>query len=55
MAGLLGAFVLILAAELGMQLELSTQLQAEVQKRQAEQRRREALEQALAIRWRRAG
>jgi flagellar motor protein MotB len=49
MAGLLGAFVLILAAALGMQLELSTQLQAEVQKRQAEQRRREALEQALAI------
>jgi flagellar motor protein MotB len=49
MAGLLGAFVLILAAALGMQLELSTQLQAEVAKRQAEQRRREALEQALAI------
>jgi flagellar motor protein MotB len=49
MAGLLGAFVLILAAALGMQLELSTQLQAEVEKRQAEQRRREALEQALAI------
>ena len=49
MAGLLGAFVLILAAALGMQLELSTQLQAEVHKRQAEQRRREALEQALAI------
>jgi flagellar motor protein MotB len=49
MAGLLGAFVLILAAALGMQLELSTQLQAVVEKRQAEQRRREALEQALAI------
>jgi flagellar motor protein MotB len=49
MAGLLGAFVLILAAALGMQLDLSNQLQAEVQKRQAEQRRREALEQALAI------
>lgn len=49
MAGLLGAFVLILAAALGMQLDLSAQLQAEVQKRQAEQRRREALEQALAI------
>jgi flagellar motor protein MotB len=49
MAGLLGAFVLILAAALGMQLELSTQLQAEVAKRQAEQRQREALEQALAI------
>jgi flagellar motor protein MotB len=49
MAGLLGAFVLILAAVLGMQLDLSTQLQAEIQKRQAEQQRREALEQALAI------
>ena len=49
MAGLLGAFVLILAAALGMQLDLSAQLQAEVEKRQAEQRRREALEQALAI------
>ncbi len=49
MAGLLGAFVLILAAALGMQLDLSTQLQAEIQKRQAEQQRREALEQALAI------
>jgi len=49
MAGLLGAFVLILAAALGMQLDLSTQLQAEIQKRQAEQQRREALERALAI------
>ena len=49
MAGLLGAFVLILAAALGMQLDLSTQLEAEVQRRQAEQQRREALEQALAI------
>jgi flagellar motor protein MotB len=49
MAGLLGAFVLILAAALGMQLDLSTQLQAEIQKRQAEQHRREALERALAI------
>ena len=49
MAGLLGAFVLILAAALGMQLDLSTQLQAEIQKRQAEQLRREALERALAI------
>ena len=49
MAGLLGAFVLILAAALGMQLDLSTQLEAEVKRRQAEQQRREALEQALAI------
>jgi flagellar motor protein MotB len=49
MAGLLGAFVLILAAALGMQLDLSTRLEAEVKKRQAEQQRREALEKALAI------
>ena len=49
MAGLLGAFVLILAAALGMQLDLSTQLEAEIQRRQAEQQRREALEQALAV------
>jgi len=49
MAGLLGAFVLILAAALGMQLDLSTQLEAEVKRRQAEQQRREALEQALAL------
>ena len=37
MAGLLGAFVLILAAALGMQLDLSTRLEAEVKQRQAEQ------------------
>ena len=49
MAGLLGAFVLILAAALGMQLDLSTRLEAEVKQRQAEQQRREALEKALAI------
>jgi flagellar motor protein MotB len=49
MAGLLGAFVLILAAALGMQLDLSTQLQAEVMKRQAEEQRRQTLERALAI------
>jgi flagellar motor protein MotB len=49
MAGLLGAFVLILVCALGMQLELATKLQAEVTKRQAEQQRREALERALAI------
>jgi flagellar motor protein MotB len=49
MAGLLGAFVLILAAALGMQLDLSTQLEAEVRKRQAEEQRRDALEKALAI------
>ena len=49
MAGLLGAFVLILAAALGMQLDLSTQLEAEVARRQAEEQRRDALEKALAI------
>lgn len=49
MAGLLGAFVLILVCALGMQLELSTRLDDEVKKRQAEEARRSALEQALAI------
>ena len=49
MAGLLGAFVLILVVVLGMQLELASQLEDEVRRRQAEQQRREALEQALAI------
>ena len=49
MAGLLGAFVLILVCALGMQLELATRLDAEVKKRQAEETRRTALEQALAV------
>ena len=49
MAGLLGAFVLILVCALGMQVELATQLQDEVKKRQVEVQRREALEHALAI------
>lgn len=49
MSGLLGAFVLILTAALGMQLDLSTRLEAEVKRRQAEEQRREALEKALAI------
>jgi flagellar motor protein MotB len=49
MAGLLGAFVLILVCALGMQVELATQLQDEVKKRQVEVQRREALERALAI------
>jgi flagellar motor protein MotB len=48
MSGLVGAFVLILVGALGMQLDLATRLQAEVQQRQAETQRREALEQALA-------
>lgn len=49
MAGLLGAFVLILVGVLGVQLELMTSLETEVQKRQIEEQRREALEQALAV------
>jgi flagellar motor protein MotB len=49
MSGLLGAFVLILVGVLGVQLELATNLEAEVQKRQLEEKRRMALEKALAI------
>lgn len=48
MSGLLGAFVLILVCALGMQLELATQLESEVQQRQAEAKRRQTLEEALA-------
>ncbi len=48
MAGLLGAFVLILACALGMQFDLAQRLKAEVEQRQAESQRRQALEQALA-------
>jgi len=48
MAGVLGAFVLVLAAALVGQLDLANQLEAEVQQRQAEQARREALERALS-------
>lgn len=49
MSGLLGAFVLILVGVLGVQLELVADLEAEVQKRRAEEQRREALEKALAV------
>mgnify|MGYP001500097898 CR=1 FL=1 len=49
MAGLLGAFVLLLVCVLGVQLELVTNLETEVQKRQFEEQRRLALERALAI------
>ncbi|MBK8384335.1 MAG: OmpA family protein [Candidatus Accumulibacter sp.] len=49
MSGLLGACVLILVGVLGIQLELATHLEAEVQKRQMEEKRRMALEKALAI------
>ncbi len=48
MSGLVGAFVLILVGALGMQFDLAAKLQAEVQQRQAETQRREALEKALA-------
>jgi flagellar motor protein MotB len=49
MSGLLGAFVLLLVGVLGVQLELASHLDAEVKKRQAEEQRRQSLEQALAI------
>ncbi len=49
MSGLLGAFVLILVGVLGVQLELVTTLETEVQKRRIEEQRREALEKALAV------
>ena len=49
MAGLLGAFVLILVGVLVVQMDLVANLQAEVGKRQVEEQRRMALEKALAI------
>ncbi|MDP2017629.1 OmpA family protein [Hydrogenophaga sp.] len=49
MAGLVGAFVLILIGVLVVQMDLVASLQAEVQKRQQEEARRMALEKALAI------
>ena len=48
MAGLLGAFVLVLIGVLVVQMDLVANLQAEVGKRQAEEQRRMALERALA-------
>lgn len=48
MSGLLGAFVLLLVGVLVAHLELATHLEAEVQKRQVEEQRRMALEEALA-------
>jgi len=48
MAGLVGVFVLLLVWTLGIQVELSQTLELEIQKRQAEEQRRIALEQALA-------
>jgi flagellar motor protein MotB len=48
MSGLVGVFVLLLIWVIGYQLELSKSLEEEVAKRQAEEQRRLALEQALA-------
>jgi flagellar motor protein MotB len=48
MAGLLGAFVLVVVALVATQLDLTEQLAREQQQRQAEEQRRLALEQALA-------
>ncbi len=49
MAGLLGAFVLILVGVLVVQMDLVASLKEEVEKRQIEEQRRMALEKALAI------
>jgi flagellar motor protein MotB len=48
MAALVGVFVLLLVWTLGIQVELSQSLEQEISKRQAEEQRRMALEQALA-------
>ena len=49
MSGLLGAFVLLLVAVVGVQMELTNSLQEEVKKRHAEEQRRMTLEKALAV------
>jgi flagellar motor protein MotB len=49
MAGLLGAFVLVLVGVLVVQMDLVTHLQEEVGKRRIEEQRRMALEKALAV------
>jgi flagellar motor protein MotB len=49
MSGLVGALVLIVLGVMVLQMDLSANLEAEVQKRQAEEQRRAALERALAI------
>ena len=49
MSGLLGAFVLLLVAVVGAQMELTSTLQEEVKKRHAEEQRRQTLEKALAV------
>jgi flagellar motor protein MotB len=48
MSALVGVFVLLLVWALGFQLELAQSLEREVEKRQVEEQRRMALEQALA-------
>ncbi|WP_207001434.1 OmpA family protein [Trinickia mobilis] len=48
MSALLGAFVLILVCVIGIQLQLSANLEKEVKARQMETQRRKTLEQALA-------
>jgi flagellar motor protein MotB len=48
MAGLVGVFVLLLIWTLGYQLQLTQDLEQEVDRREAEQQRRVALEEALA-------
>jgi flagellar motor protein MotB len=48
MAVLLGAFVLVLVAVIGVQLQLSSKLDEAVKQQQAEAQRRKTLEQALA-------
>ncbi len=49
MTGLLGAFVLLLVGVMAAQLEMASSLQAEVNKRQIEEQKRQSLEQALAV------
>ena len=49
MAGVVGAFVLILISVLAMQMDLVASLQSEIEKRHVEEARRMALEKALAI------
>ncbi|PUE41953.1 OmpA family protein [Limnohabitans sp. Bal53] len=49
MTGLLGAFVLLLVGVMAAQLDMASQLEVEVQKRQIEEQKRLSLENALAI------
>ncbi|MEH6418167.1 OmpA family protein [Pseudomonas sp. CGJS7] len=49
MSVLLGVFALILVGAIGLQMQLSSQLDQEVRQRQQEAQRRKSLEQALAV------